>query len=185
MMPELSLHILDVAQNSIKAGANFIQIMVDVSFQKDALTIHISDNGCGMTKEMVNKVFDPFYTTRTTRNIGLGIPFFEYAAKATGGTLTIDSIPCEGTKLTAIFVLSHIDRMPLGDLASTMHTLITLNTNIDFYYTYQVNGKHFTLNTMEFREILGDVSFDLPDISRYIKEYLVENHSDINEGQYI
>lgn len=185
MMPELSLNILDVAQNSIAAGADLIKIIVTVSGLDDTLTITISDNGCGMTKDIVNRVSDPFYTSRTTRNIGLGIPFFEYAAKATGGTFTIRSVPGEGTEITAVFILSHIDRMPLGDLASTIHTLITLNTDINFYYTYQVNGRSFTLNTQEFREVLGDVPFNLPEISLYIKDYLKENQSEVDEGQYI
>jgi hypothetical protein len=185
MMPELSLNILDVTQNSIRAGANLIGITIDVSFPKDILSITISDNGQGMTNDLIDKVNDPFYTSRTTRNVGLGIPFFEYAAKATGGTFTIHSVPGEGTKIAATFVLSHIDRMPLGDLASTIHALITLNTDIDFYYTYQVNGKCFILNTQEFREILGDVPFNLPEISLYIKDYLKENQSEVDEGQYI
>lgn len=185
MMPELSLNILDVAQNSIRAGADLIRILVDVSKFRDTLTITISDNGCGMTNDIVKKVSDPFYTSRTTRNVGLGIPFFEYAANAAGGTFLIHSTPGEGTEITATFVLSHIDRMPLGDMASTIHSLVTLNTEIDFHYTYKVNGKSFTLNTQEFREILGDVPFNLPEISLYIKDYLKENQSEIDEGQYI
>lgn len=184
MMPELSLNILDVAQNSIHAGADLIKIVVFISQSEDILSITISDNGRGMTKDIVQKVNDPFYTTRTTRNIGLGIPFFSYAAKSTGGTFTIDSAPGKGTKITAVFLLSHIDRMPLGDMTGTIHTLITLNTEIDFIYTYEVNGKSFTLNTQEFREILGDVPFNLPEISLYIRDYLKENQSEIDGGLY-
>lgn len=185
MMPELSLNILDVVQNSISAGANLIEIKVITSLSEDKLIITISDNGCGMTKDIVQKVSDPFYTTRTTRNVGLGIPFFSYAAKSTGGTFRIDSVVGEGTTITAIFGLSHIDRMPLGDIAGTIHTLITFNIEIDFIYTYEVNGKSFTLDTRQFREILGDVPFNLPEIALYIKDYLKENQSEIEDGQYI
>lgn len=185
MMPELSLNILDVVQNSIASGADLIRIIVDISFSNDTLTITINDNGCGMTEDIVKRARDPFYTSRTTRRVGLGIPFFEYAAKSTGGSFKIQSVPDEGTNITAIFILSHIDRMPLGDMASTIHSLITLNTEINFYYTYQVNGRNFTLNTQEFHEVLGDVSFNHPEISKYIKDYLKENQSEVDEGKYI
>lgn len=185
MMPELSLNILDVVQNSISAGASLINITVQVSYSDDTLTITISDNGCGMTKDILEKVNDPFFTTRTTRNVGLGIPFLSYAAKSTGGTFSIQSTLGKGTKVTAIFGLSHIDRMPLGDMVSTIHALITLNTHIDFIYTYEVNQKSFTLNTKQMREILGNVPFSHPEVSGYIKDFLKENQSEVDEGNYI
>ncbi len=183
MMTELSLNVLDVVQNSIRADADFIKIQVEVNNEQDRLTIAISDNGCGMTAEQTAKAEDPFYTSRTTRPVGLGVPFFKLAAEATGGEFSIDSEPGRGTEITAVFVLSHIDRMPLGDMTSTVHALITLNTKIDFIYIYKVDEKSFTLDTREFREILGDVPFDVPEVSTYIKEYLKENQSEIDAGR--
>lgn len=184
MMTEISLNVLDVAENSIRAGAELIEITVAADTQTDRLTIIIKDNGCGMSREQSSQVEDPFFTTRTTRRVGLGIPFFKYAAESTGGSFSIDSAPGMGTAVTAVFGLSHIDRMPLGDMTSTMHTLITYNTQIDFLYTYGLDGKKFILDTREFRQILGDVPFDLPDVSAYIKEYLTENKNEIDNGFY-
>ena len=113
MMPELSLNILDVTQNSVTAGANLIKINISASTADDRLTISISDNGCGMTEEQVKNVTDPFFTSRTTRKVGLGIPFFKMAAELTGGSFRIESKVGEGTTTTAVFGLSSIDRMPL------------------------------------------------------------------------
>jgi hypothetical protein len=182
MMTELSLNVLDIVNNSIRANADLIEITVQINNDTDQLIISITDNGCGMTKEQLSKVEDPFYTTRTTRGVGLGVPFFKMAALSTGGDFTILSTPGIGTKVRAAFGLSHIDRMPLGDMNSTMHTLITMNTNIDFLYTYQIDDRSFHLDTREFREILGEVPFHSPEISAYIKEYLYENQKEVDEG---
>ncbi len=181
MMPEISLNVLDVAQNSIRANAKLIEIAVTANRKMDLLTITIKDDGCGMTQEQIKAVSDPFFTTRTTRKVGLGIPFFQYAANVTGGDFDIQSILGVGTQVTANFVLSHIDRMPLGDMTSTMHTLITLNNRIDFLYTYTVDERSFTLDTREFRKILGDLPFDIPDVSIYIKEFLNDNKQEVDQ----
>ena len=132
MMPELSLNILDVAENSIRANASLVEILVLADTIKDVLTISIKDNGCGMSAEQIKKVEDPFFTTRTTRKVGLGIPFFKQAALSTNGSFTIESKQNEGTVVVASFTLSHIDRMPLGDITSTIHMLITVHTQPDF-----------------------------------------------------
>ena len=185
MMIELSLNVLDIAQNSIRAGATLIEISVLVNFNLDTLTIIIKDNGCGMDREQLARITDPFYTTRTTRRIGLGIPFFKYAAESTGGSFTVESEKGKGTIVTSRFTLSHIDRMPLGDMTATMHTLITLNHHLDFVYTYAVDQKHFILDTREFRQILGDVPFTKPEISTYIREYLAENRKEVDNGKIL
>ena len=181
-MTELSLNVLDIANNSIRAGAELIQISVHIQRELDLLTITIADNGCGMTQEQLQRVEDPFFTTRTTRKIGLGVSFFKMAALNTEGSFHIDSKPGVGTTVTASFKLSHIDRMPLGDMNSTIHTLITLNTQTDFVYTYQFDDNHFTLDTRQFREILNDVPLNSPDVSEYIKEYLTENQRETDGG---
>ena len=137
MMPEISLNILDVAENSVRAGADLIRITVSAKPEDDTLTVVIADDGCGMTKEQELQVTDPFYTTRTTRRVGLGVPFFKQAAEGTGGSFRIESEKGKGTTVTAVFGLSHIDRMPLGDISSTIHTLIVFNEKTDFVYTYE------------------------------------------------
>lgn len=182
MMTEISLNILDVAENSTRAEASLVEITVEADTTADTLTIVIKDNGKGMTKEQAAAVEDPFFTTRTTRRVGLGVPFFKQAALLTGGSFSIDSVLGEGTTVTAIFVLSHIDRMPLGDITSTIHTLITFHTQTDFIYTYSYNLKSFTLDTREMKEILGDIPFDTPEISTYVKEYLAENKLETDGG---
>lgn len=182
MMPEISLNILDVAENSTRAGASLVEITVDADPEADRLTVTIADNGCGMTEEQVARVTDPFFTSRTTRKVGLGVPFFKYAAESTGGTFTITSQTGIGTTVIAVFVLSHIDRMPLGDITSTIHTLIVYHPETDFLYRYVYNGASFTLDTREFREVLGDVPFDTPEISEYIREYLAENKQETDGG---
>ena len=131
MMTEISLNILDVAENSTRAQASLITIVVDVSTADDYLKVVIADDGCGMTAEQVEKVTDPFFTTRSTRKVGLGVPFFKMAAESTGGSFDIISEPGVGTTVTAVFGFSNIDRMPLGDISSTIHNLIVYHPDSD------------------------------------------------------
>ena len=182
MMTEISLNILDIAENSIRAQASLITISVRVDTKADKLDVTIEDNGCGMTPEQVEHVEDPFYTTRSTRKVGLGVPFFKMAALSAGGDFSSWSEPGKGTIVYAQFGLSNIDRMPLGDISGTIHTLIVFNQNIDFVYNYQYDDKSFTLDTREFRQILGDVPFDTPEVSQYILDYLKENRQDTDGG---
>lgn len=180
-MPEISLNILDVAENSVRAKASLVEILVTAERASDLLTVVIRDNGCGMTREQVQNVIDPFFTTRTTRKVGLGVPFFKFAAESTGGSFSIESEPGRGTTVTAVFGLSSIDRMPLGNMTETIHMLITFHPEIDFLYRYSVDGRSFTLDTREFREVLEGVPFNEPEVSSYIKEYLTENHREVNQ----
>ena len=182
MLPEISLNILDVAQNSIRANADLIQITIHKDIQKEILTISIEDNGCGMDSTQLEQVIDPFYTTRTTRKIGLGVPFFRSAALQTGGTFTIESTPNVGTKIIATFIQSNIDCMPLGDIASTILILITMNEQIDFIYTYSTQNKAFSLDTRELRQILGDLPFSSPEIKDFIKSYLIEHQIEVEHS---
>ena len=183
MMPELSLNVLDIAQNSVKARASLIGITVEADTAKDLLTIIIEDNGCGMTEEQINKVTDPFFTTRTVRKVGLGVPFFKMAAETAGGSFKISSSVNVGTTVTAVFVLSNIDRMPLGDMPATIHSLVTLNSHIDFVYKFKVDDREFVMDTREFRAVLGDSArFDIPEVSSFIKSYLEENSAEVTSG---
>ena len=182
MMPEISLNILDVTMNSVKAGASLVHISVKADTSADTLTVCIEDNGCGMTEEQVARVTDPFYTTRTTRKVGLGVPFFKMAALQSGGSFDIRSAPGEGTVVTAVFGLSNIDRMPLGDMAGTIHMIVTQNEETDFVYSHRIDDRGFELDTREMREILGGASFKEPEVSEYIKEYLRENIKESENG---
>ncbi|MDD7025359.1 MAG: ATP-binding protein [Lachnospiraceae bacterium] len=182
MMTEISLNILDIAENSIRASASLVTIDVTIDTAADRLRVFIGDDGCGMTPEQLAHAEDPFFTTRTTRKVGLGIPFFKMAAESAGGDFSIWSRPGKGTIVQADFGLSHIDRMPLGDICGTIHTLIVFNPGTDFLFTYTYDQKSFHLDTREFREILGDVPFDVPEVSRYIADYLKENKQETDQG---
>lgn len=183
MMPEIALNILDIAENSVRAGASLIEITVSVQPGEDTLTVVIKDDGCGMTPEETEKVQDPFYTTRTTRKVGLGVPFFKLAAESTGGSFRIVSEKGEGTVVTAVFTLSHIDRMPLGDISASVYTLVVFNQKIDFRYKYSFGEKSFVLDTRRMREMLGEeISFSEPEVAAFIKEYLEENKRETDGG---
>ena len=181
-MQELSLNILDIVQNSVKAKASLIEIIIDENIVRDRMIIEIIDNGCGMTKEQVKNVEDPFFTTRTTRKVGLGVSLFKMAAEMTGGSFHIESEVNIGTKVHAEFVYSHIDRMPLGDIGSTITTLIQCNENIDFLYLHKLNEKSFILDTREFREILEGIPLSSPEVMSFIKNYLIENYNELYEN---
>lgn len=184
-MTEISLNILDVAENSTRAGASLVSIAVFTDRAADQLTVIIRDNGRGMTEEEAARAADPFFTTRTTRKVGLGIPFFKYAAESTGGSFSIESEPGTGTAVTAVFGLSHIDRMPLGDINCTIETLITCHPDTDFLYHYRYNEASFELDTRSFRRILGDIPLNAPEVSAFIKEYLRENKLETDGGAVI
>ena len=173
-MRELSLNVMDVAQNSVRAEADLIKITVVESDKDDLLSISIEDNGCGMTEEQVKQVIDPFFTTRTTRKVGLGVPLFKMSAEQTGGSFSIDSKVGEGTRTTASYVKSHVDMTPLGDINSTIEILIRCNPDIDFVFLHTTDKGSFTLDTRELREVLGDVSLDTPDVVEWINEFLKE-----------
>ena len=181
-MRELSLNVLDIAQNSISAGASLIEIEIAEDTQKNEMIIGIYDNGRGMTPEQVQNVQDPFFTTRTTRKVGMGIPLFKLAAEQTGGSLSIRSEVGVGTRVTARFKTDSIDSTPLGDIDSTIITLITMNTDRDFIYRFKVDEKEFTLSTAELNEILGGVPLSEPSVTQWIKEYLHEQTQIIRGG---
>lgn len=182
MMTEIALNILDVAENSVRANATLVEITVTIDRAKDLLSVLIKDNGCGMSKEQLESVEDPFFTTRSTRKVGLGIPFYKQAALAAGGEFYIKSEQGVGTETFASFGLSNIDRMPLGDINGAIHTLVVYNEQLDFVYKYVFDDAEFTLDTREFREILGGISFKEPEISQYIMDYLSEQKAETDKG---
>lgn len=183
-MKELSLNILDIAENSVKAQASLIKIEIEETEEK--LVLSVTDNGCGMTAEALRNVTNPFYTTGTTRRVGLGIPLLKSAAEQTGGSLTVTSrhqtrFPdSHGTRITAFFYKKHIDYTPMGDIISTVTTLIQGSPNIDFAFRHQASGLEVLLDTRQMREILGaDIPLNSPEILQWIARYLKEQYKNI------
>ncbi len=185
-MKELSLNILDIVENSAKAGAPNIGIALIE--QAHLLTLTITDDGCGMTEETLLRITDPFYTTRTTRKVGLGIPLLTLAAEQTGGTVSIvsrhkDAHPTDhGTTVTATFHTDHIDAPPLGDVIATLVTVIQGHPDRDFTYIHRSERYDVSLDTKEMREILGDIPLSSPEILLWIEENLREQYG-IPEGK--
>ena len=181
-MKELSLHLLDVAKNSVAAGATWVDISLDED--KDGrLTIVISDNGRGMSPEFLAQVTDPFTTTRTTRKVGLGLPLYRMAAEQTGGSLDIQSPLGQGTTVTAVFDRKHLDCPPLGDLAGTVALLIQGSPELDFRYRHTTPGGRAELSTGTLRAILGpDISLAEPELFTWITDYISEQEAQIQRA---
>lgn len=180
-MKELSLNVLDIAENSVKAGATLVRIhLID---DGEVLTMMIGDDGCGMKEEILRGVIDPFYTTRTTRSVGLGIPLLKLAAEQTGGEVSISSRheseypDSHGTEVTARFFTKHIDCTPMGDIISTVTTLIQGHPEIDFEFLHRSSDFEVRLNTLEMREILGaEIPLNDPEILTWIAQYLLDQY---------
>jgi len=179
-MKELSLHVLDIAQNSLTAGASLIEIVVSEGIIANTLSITISDNGKGMSKEFLEKVRDPFTTTRTSRGVGMGISLFESATIACDGCFDITSELGVGTKVSAQFVHNHIDRQPLGNMAETVTTLIFGSPTVDFFYKYEVNGQTFEFDTRIIKKTLSGAPIDTLEVILWIKEYINEGMNALN-----
>ncbi|MBE6934958.1 MAG: ATP-binding protein [Ruminococcaceae bacterium] len=173
-MKELSLNILDIAKNSVKAEATRIDI--SIIEENGVRTLTIADDGCGMSPEFLSRVTDPFTTTRTTRPVGMGLPLLKLAAEQAEGDMTIRSQQGEGhgTTVTATFRIDHLDCVPVGDVASTMAALIQGSPEIDFVFTYRTAAGEKFLSTIEMREILGDVPLDTPEVLMWVTESLNE-----------
>jgi hypothetical protein len=171
-MLELAAHILDIAENSVRAGASLVEITIIEDEEKNLLSIEINDDGSGMTQEEIEKVFDPFYTTKKVRRVGLGIPLLSDAAQRAGGNLQLTSIKGKGTNLKVTFELNHIDRQPLGDIVSTLIILIAGNCDIDFLFRHQNNQRLFEMDTREIRKEIDDIPLNHPEILKYIRGVL-------------
>ena len=182
-MKELSLNILDITENSVKAGATLTEITLEETDKTLILTI--KDDGCGMSEETVKSVTDPFYTTRTPRKVGLGIPFLKLAAEQTGGNLEIFSKPeaefplDHGTVVKATFCKNHLDFTPLGDIVATVTTLIQGHPDTDFLFIHKKEGGEVGLDTRQLREVLEGVPLNSYDVIKWIEEYLREQYLEI------
>lgn len=183
-MKELSLNILDIAMNSVKAGAE--NILIKLTETAETLTLVIKDDGCGMSEETVKNVMNPFYTTRTTRSVGLGVPLLKLAAEQTGGGIKIESVSesvnpeIHGTTVTAEFYKNHLDFTPLGDVVSTVTTLIQGSPEREWRFEHVFEGGSVELDTKELREVLGDVPLDNFEVIKWIEEFLKEGYASVS-----
>lgn len=174
---------MDIAQNSTRAGAALVQIVVTEEPASDRLTICFTDNGCGMDAETVAKVTDPFFTSRTKRKVGLGIPLLLQNAELTGGNVRITSEPGKGTVLEATFGRAHIDRPPWGDVAGTIALLASGHPTVDFVYTHAIDKAQYVFDTKEIKKELDGVPINTPQVVNFLREMIKENLDEIGIDQ--
>jgi len=177
-MKDLSMHIMDIIQNSVRAKADTVKLLI--SIDKEWLCIRVEDNGTGMDSETLEKVVDPFYTSRTTRKVGLGIPLIKQNAELTDGEMQLESEVGTGTILTAKFGINHIDRPPMGDIASTAAMMITGNDGVNLIFVVKKGEEEFGISTNEVKEVLGDVDVRMPKVTSFLKEMIEENFRELN-----
>jgi len=171
-MRDLSLHIMDIVQNSISAEATCIKVSIIADDETGKLSVEIEDNGKGMDKDFAQRVTSPFVTTRSTRRVGLGIPLLQASAERAGGYLTIHSEPGSGTILRAVFQINHIDRLPLGDISETMTALIIANPDVHYMLYIKSNKTCFEFSTAEVKEKLGEVPITGYEVVAWIKDFI-------------
>lgn len=173
-MKDLSLYMLDLAQNSVRAGARHLVIEVDSQPEADSLSFSLADDGSGMDERTLKRVQDPFYTTRTTRKVGLGIPLFKEGTEQAGGCFSLKSELGRGTVIQGSYQLSHLDRPPLGDLAGSLFTLVTANPELGFICTFRRGRESFVFDTRQIRKELDGVPLDIPEVQAWMKAYIDE-----------
>lgn len=178
-MRDISLHVLDIVNNSLEAGADLIEVIIDEGIDNDELRVRINDNGRGMDEEFVKKAVTPFFTSRKTRKVGLGLPLLKAACERCGGKFDIQSKPGKGTKIDASFGYHNIDRPPMGNMADTILSLVILNPAVDFIYQHSFNGKMFGMDTRELKNALNEVPLNSPEVAGWLRDYLTEGISSI------
>jgi len=181
-MRELSLHILDIIENAISADARHIDLAIVEDLSANLLTIRVSDDGRGMDADAVTQARDPFYTTRSTRHVGLGVPLFAAAAERCGGELTIESTPGRGTTVVARFLHDHIDRAPLGNMNRTLMCILMRGTAFDLHYVHSVGDRAFELDTGEIKQELGGVPLSYPSVREWLSSYIVQGEQQLEEN---
>lgn len=182
-MLELAMHILDIAENSTRAGASLITIRIIEDHKKDMLTIEISDNGKGMNQDECNKALDPFYTSKKVRRVGLGLPLLHEATKRCEGSFSLESGKDKGTCVQAGFTYNHIDRQPLGNMPSTLLTLIAGNPDVDFIYSHQKNNAVYTLDTRIIRKEIEGIPMNNPEILRFVRGHIEDGLNEIGANR--
>jgi anti-sigma regulatory factor (Ser/Thr protein kinase) len=178
-MLELALHILDIAENSVRAEAKTVSIGVTEEIHRDRLTIEIVDDGVGMSPELLKKAMDPFYTSKKVRRVGMGLPMLAEAAQKAGGRFDIESTEGSGTRLAVVFQLSHIDRQPLGDVAGSLVTLIAGNPGVDFVYRHRCEGRVFLFDTREIKRETEGIPINHIEVLKWIRQYIREGLSEL------
>ncbi len=178
-MKELALHILDVAQNSVTAKAANIRIEIQEDTQNNTFIVLIEDDGKGMSEEVLKKVTDPYFTSRTTRHVGMGIPLLKQNAEIAGGSFQITSQLGKGTLVKALFQHNHYDRPPLGDIPGVISIMVSSNPDIDWVYKHSKNGRTFVFDTREVKEVLEGIPLSEPSVNVYLKEMIEENLKEI------
>ncbi|MFA6403068.1 MAG: ATP-binding protein [Salinivirgaceae bacterium] len=174
-MKDFSEHILDLTQNSIRAKATLIEISITESKVSNLYWIGISDNGTGMDDETIKLVTDPYYTSRSTRKVGLGVPLFKHNAELTGGSFQLSSVLGKGTQISADFINNHLDRLPVGDLVGTYLLLIAANPTLNFLITHTTDSGTYIFDTREVKNLLGEIPINDPSVRQFLKEMIQEN----------
>ncbi len=175
------MHVLDIAQNSIQAGAGEVAVSLDIR-EGGWLTLRVRDDGRGMEPELLARVTDPFTTTRTTRKVGLGIPMLKQSAELCGGTFALESAPGRGTELTATFDLGHIDCLPMGAMCDTLLTLVLLNPQgPEFLFEASAPGRTAAFDTRQVRQAVGGLPLNEPELAQWIREAIEEEFKPILE----
>lgn len=182
-MHEISLHIMDLVENSTGAGASKVTVTLEEDSRRDELRLCIADNGRGMDAGLVAKVTDPFVTSRTKRKVGLGLPLMDMTTRLCGGNLRIESAVGHGTKVEASWQLSHLDRAPLGNMVATVKAILVMNPDIHFQYVHRVDERSFSLDSGEIRAALGDLPLTQPEVLDWLDQYLKENLSILYGGK--
>lgn len=182
-MNELSLHILDIVQNSIKANAHLVEIIINEQDIEDSYSITITDDGHGMDEKTLTEVSDPFFTTRTTRKVGMGTSLFKMAAELCEGAFAIESTVDVGTKVTATFIKSHIDRAPLGAIDETITILMLNDSDIDIFYKHTVNDRTYIFDTREVRQVLDGIPFTDYNVIEWVKNNIKDGLNTITEEE--
>ena len=183
-MNDLSMHILDIIQNSLSAGASLIELDVWEDAANNLLTITIKDNGKGMTPEQVARVTDPFFTSRTTRKVGMGLPLYRQTAEQSGGAIKVESEVGVGTSVTATFVYDHIDRPPMGNLPNAVVLMMSANPDHLFRFTYQYNDKAYSINTHEINDALDGMPIHDVQVIKMIQQIIEENMAALREAEF-
>jgi anti-sigma regulatory factor (Ser/Thr protein kinase) len=176
---EISLHILDIVENSTRAGAKTVSIDIIEDTERDVLSLEIRDDGSGMSEDVLRRVIDPFFTTKTVRSVGLGLPMLAQAAERADGRFIIESKGGEGTRVAADFKLSHIDRQPLGDISATLVTLVAGNKDIDIIYRHEHNGQTYIFDTREIKKELEDIPINHVTVLNFIRSHITEGLKEI------
>ncbi|MGI9950981.1 ATP-binding protein [Moorellaceae bacterium AZ2] len=182
-MEELALHLLDLMENSLAAGADRLELRIQEDLAANRMIIELMDDGRGMEEGEIEAALDPFFTTRASRRVGLGLPLFRATARQCGGDLTLSSRPGEGTRVVATFELNHIDRPPLGNMGATIAAVLGREVPVELYYRHQRGQEVFEFSTSRLREILGDIPFNLAPVLAWVRDFVNQGLQRLHGGE--